>query len=565
MKRIFLFGALAISASLASAQGTYEQVYGLFQANCTVGCHSGTSPSGNLDLNEGGDMVAVYNNLIGTNPTNPTASSKGYKLVNPGYPERSFLLRKCATPEWDAAIDIELSEGNVMPDGQPSLDKEEIELIRQWIIYGAPQTGEVIDPQLIHDFYGDLGMARIEIPPTPEEEGFEGFQIHMGPFFLAPLSEVEYRWKYDIQEPDSIEVYRTRSFFNDESHHFILYKFGEGTSGSFPEGYRPATQGELFTFDIEQVTAWQDPFDNYLPDGTAYKWEANTVLDNNYHILNYSADSILAAEAYINVYTQPTGTAEVEMLSTLLAINTLQFVLGWGEIGEDLIIPPDGQEHTFTDPFGIPVEIPDWYVWSIFGHTHARGTDYDVYLRNSDGSKGEQIYEGFYNTDYSFNQGYFDWEHPAIRLFDPFLQVDMSDGFIQEAKYVNNTSDTIRWGLTTEDEMMLIAIQYTEAPLDGDTVDGIEEQGLSYLNVSPNPFTDNFIIHYKLDEPSDITVELYDIYGRLVKHIESGEKPFGRHKLQYDLSGDDLANGTYLLRFTVNGKSTTKRLVHTSR
>lgn len=568
MKKLYTLGlALAIAGS-ASAQGTYELIYGIFQANCTVGCHSGSSPSANLNLKESGDMAAVYDNIVGVNPINPAALAKGYKLINKGYPERSFLLRKCATPSWDAAITLELAEGNSMPDGPGALDEDEIELIRQWINFDAPETGSVVDPQLLHDYYNGLGMDRIEIPLTPEEEGLSGYQVHMGPFFLEPLSEVEYRWKYDLQEPDSLEVYRTESFFNDESHHFILYKFGStSAANNVGTGYRAATLGELFSFDLDQVTAWQDPLNNELPDGAAYKWQSNTVLDNNYHILNYDADSVLAAEAYINVYTQPIGTADVEMLSVLIPINALEALIGNGSIGQDLIIPNDGQPHTFTYPFAIPIQVPDWHIWNLWAHTHATGVDYDVYLRNANGTKGQQIYEGFYDPTYTFPTGSFDWAHPPLRHFDPLLQVNMSNGLIQEAVYVNNTTDTIRWGLTTEDEMMLISVQYTEAPLPVDTggTIGIEEGALGYFNASPNPFADYITVHYKLNNPSKVTAELYDIYGRHIRSFSEAERPAGRHKLNLDLSSYDLAEGTYLLRFSFGGETITKRLVHTSR
>lgn len=573
MKKIYTLSLAIALAGVVNAQSTYEQVYAIFQANCTVGCHSGVNPSGALNLNENGDMNAVYNNLINVTAANPAASAAGAKLVAPGYPEKSFLLRKCATPGWDDSYSLELAEGNIMPDNSSTLDHEEIELIRQWINYGAPENDVVVDPQILHDFYNGLGMARIDAPPTPEDEGKEGYQVHMGPFFLPPLSEVEYRWKYAL-ENDTTEVYRTQAFFNDESHHFILYRFGDvATANSRPEGFRPATAGELFSLNLVQVTAWQDPLNNELPEHTAYKWPANTSLDNNYHILNYEADSILPAEAYINIYTQDTGTAEIEMNSQLIPINALEYIIGIGQIGQDLIIPNDGDTHTFTYPFAVPISIPDWYVWNLWAHTHARGVDYDVYLRNPDGTKGEQIYEGFYDPTYTFLTPGFDWEHPPLRTFDPLLQINMSDGFIQEAKFFNNTSDTIRWGLTTEDEMMLVSIQYTEAPLPVDTTptdtnqvpDGIIDSDLSYFNASPNPFIDNLLVRYTLNNPSKVTADLFDIYGRQVASFNESNKPAGSHVSNLDLSSYNLAEGTYLLRMTFGGEIVTKRLVHTDR
>lgn len=43
--------------------------------------------------------------------------------------------------------------GNAMPDGQPALDDEEIELVRQWILYGAGDTNHYFNPQLLTDYY----------------------------------------------------------------------------------------------------------------------------------------------------------------------------------------------------------------------------------------------------------------------------------------------------------------------------------------------------------------------------------------------------------------------------
>lgn len=557
MKKFFTIGLIALSTA-SFGQSTLSEIRAIFQANCTVGCHSGGSPSANLDLS--GNSNAIYSALVEVTPTNPAAASSGYKLIDPGYPEKSFLLKKCATSDWDSRYDLEISEGNNMPDGQPSLAKDEIELIRQWVLYGAPQNGSVVDPQTLYDYYNGMGMARINAIPTPEEEGAQGYQMRMGPFFLPPLSEVEYRWKYDLGVPDELEVYRTNAFFNDESHHFILYRFEQGAN-NFPDGLRPATQGEFGSLDIEQVTAWVDPLDFVLPYSTAYKWEANPVLDLNYHILNYSQDSVLAAECYVNVYTQPLGTAPIKMNSVLLPINALDALIGWGNIGDDLIIPSDGQEHTFTETFAVPVQIPDWYVWQLGSHTHERGTDYDIYLRNSNGTKGQQLYEGFYDTDYIFNQGYYDWEHPPLRTFEPLLQVNMSDGFIHEAKYVNNTGSTLYWGLTTEDEMMLMSVQYTEAPLleptsaeDGEIID-------TKFVVSPNPFVQDVMVSYTIAKNSKVQLELYNSVGARVKTILDESQSSGQHNYRLVSSDLDLPAGVYFLNLTVDGTIQTHKII----
>ncbi|MDB4656135.1 hypothetical protein OAE48_04720, partial [Flavobacteriales bacterium] len=110
---------------------TWSHVYTTLQTNC-IGCHGGGSPQGNLDLS--GSSSDVFSALVNQAPTNPAALAKGNMLVDPGYPERSFLLRKCANEDWDSWFEYDLAptEGNAMPPSpQPSLADADIEMIRQ--------------------------------------------------------------------------------------------------------------------------------------------------------------------------------------------------------------------------------------------------------------------------------------------------------------------------------------------------------------------------------------------------------------------------------------------------
>ena len=139
MKKLLSALLVASLPTLVSAQSTLQSVSNIFQANCTTGCHSGGNPSANLDLS--GNPASLVSALVGVDPVNPAAQAKGYKLVDAGYPHNSFLLYKCATPAWDDQFGMDVAEGGVMPSGQASLEKEEIELVRQWIIYGLEVYG----------------------------------------------------------------------------------------------------------------------------------------------------------------------------------------------------------------------------------------------------------------------------------------------------------------------------------------------------------------------------------------------------------------------------------------
>ena len=72
------------------------------------------------------------------------------------------------------------------------------------------------------------------------------------------------------------------------------------------------------------------------------------------------------------------------------------------------------------------------------------------------------MYDGFYDFDYTFYQGYYDYEDPAVRFFDPdTFVIKADDGLIHEATFNNDSTEDVGFGITTNDEMMLIFLQYT--------------------------------------------------------------------------------------------------------
>lgn len=98
----------------------------IFNVRCVnAGCHGTNSPA-NLVLLPG----ASYGNLINVAPTNDAARARGLLRVVPGDPDHSFLLIKLTGPPSD--------EGSAMPLTPPALSANQISLIREWILAGAP-------------------------------------------------------------------------------------------------------------------------------------------------------------------------------------------------------------------------------------------------------------------------------------------------------------------------------------------------------------------------------------------------------------------------------------------
>jgi len=552
MKTILSSVSLVLFTTLcfnAHAQSTLTRVHSIMQTNCggASGCHGGSNPQ---SFSVSGTATDFYNDVVNVSPLNPYAKdSLGHKLVDPGYPNRSFLLRKMAH---GLSPDLALkqpNEGANMPSGQPKLDDAEIEMVRQWIQYGAPQTGQVVDEQLIIDYYDGLGLADVAVPAPPAAG--EGFQIHCGPIFLAPNAEKEYKWRYDTKLSSAKEVYKLDGHMSTQSHHLILYKYFAGQGNSIQQGLDEINtindQADLF-LNASQLGVWQFPREHTLPTGTSYRWEQNAVLNSNFHVKNYSNDSVLAAHTYINVYTKPAGSGDVEMFSELVVYGGFNpYALNVPNTGNDvtLQIVQSGANETLN-------------FWIMQAHTHKLGKKYEIYLRNSDGTKGNLIYDGNYNADYSFNQGFYDYTHPAVREFSPLFSVDMNNGLIHEATFNNNGPSDIGFGLTTEDEMFITYVHYTrELPT------AIKESRSNSvdMNVYPNPMSGEFVVSYNLTADENVSISLFNLIGEEQVLMKNEKQNKGNNYQQFNTHDLNLSTGIYFVRVMAGAQSSVRRII----
>ena len=110
------------------ASDTYGRIQReVFDVHClSAGCHDAAGQAAGLVLDAG----VSYGDLVGVMPTNPIAAARGLLRVTPGDPEQSYLYVKLS-----AAGGV---LGSRMPLGQPPLPADEIELVRSWILDGAP-------------------------------------------------------------------------------------------------------------------------------------------------------------------------------------------------------------------------------------------------------------------------------------------------------------------------------------------------------------------------------------------------------------------------------------------
>jgi hypothetical protein len=314
------------------------------------------------------------------------------------------------------------------------------------------------------------------------------------------------------------------------------------------EGANFNTQIQVFTYS-KFLGIWQFTDDLVLPQGTAHYRDSTESYLLNLHMKNYSNTQILACSAYGNFYTQPWGTGNIEMKTDLSSYG--------GQNPFALQIPPTGLPDTLQTVLTSPGETR--YFWNIQSHTHQWGKSFNMFHRNPDGSKGAQFYDGNYNENYTFNQGYYDYTHPAVRTFDPLMEVDMSNGMIFEASWVNNTNATIPFSLTTAGEMFVTYYQYTnELPTTG--INHVAADNAA-LQLYPNPSNGNFNINYTLTGTSVVAIDICNTVGTKIKTLYSGVQDFGKHALAVNTTDENLASGIYYVHLTVDGSSTVKKVV----
>ncbi|HXH18996.1 MAG TPA: T9SS type A sorting domain-containing protein [Chitinophagales bacterium] len=540
----FLVSVLFIHGKIFS-QTTFDRVYSILQTRCTGNCHSYGNPTGSLRFDD--TKQNVLNNLINVTPDNDAAESRGLKRVWPGDARKSFLFQK-VNRGLDANISLRNDEGAPMPKDTLALSEVEREMIRQWIIFGAADTGyHYVDEQLITDYYNGFAEARDPSLPVPDPS--EGYQIYYGPIFLAPGREIEFDAKFPLYNTEDVEVYRMNVAMNKESHHMAVFKYKPGMDALVPPGLKRVNNlgdaAALF-FSAEVVAQWPNSLEVELPQGTALMWDSNSVLNISYHILNYS-DSIIAAEVYYNIYTRPRQPGTIPMVSYPVRYDGHPVYQGGWDV-QNLILYPSPNDTTLRITQYSPDSTFYWNLWSIQAHTHKFGKDYNVWLRNPDGTKGEIIYDGSYDVTHSFDQGFYDWEHPPLRYFDPPQSVDMTAGMIHEAVYNNNTGDTIGFGLKTTDEMFVSYIFFTKSQ----TPLGILPNKVFndvHVKIYPNPAQQQAKIHIGPDVVlKNACFRVFDLLGKEVLTVND------LSERQFVLNTQHLPGGNYFYRLVNDGQ-----------
>ncbi len=410
----------------------------ILDQNCTMGCHvqgSSFAEQSNLILTED----VAYTQLVNAFPHNSAAMSDGLLRVGTeGLPSlyTSFLWEKINAPGHEHFYTDHPYYGSIMPLGLLVLTNGELDFIREWILGGAPEEGEIADTFLLEDTTR-YEPPLFEIPPPPEN----GIQFQVGPFEISSGLEREFFYYYPVEESEDIFIERVEVIMRPGSHHFIAYTFAQNMPDAlYPEPfvYRDIRDenGNYIQENMVQMpfhefgagTQWPR-LDYHFPPGVALRLDPNLGFDMNSHYVNFS-DTTMIGEVYLNLHTLP--PEQVVKEANILMMNN-------GNIN----LPPN-QVSTLTQTFWVGDMYPEPVsIFQLFSHAHEHMLEFQVFIEGGE-QDGELVYVAF------------DWEHPPILELDPPIYLELNQGLTIQATYDNWTDETLEFGFLSTDEMMIL-------------------------------------------------------------------------------------------------------------
>ena len=84
------------------------------------------------------------------------------------------------------------------------------------------------------------------------------------------------------------------------------------------------------------------------------------------------------------------------------------------------------------------------------------------------------------------------------------------------------------------------------------------------IQIKPNPFSDYLDIELNLGKDSRLIIEVFNIMGQEVTIITDKDVSAGTFHAEWDgkdSSGNYVNRGIYLVRFSINGENSVKRIV----
>lgn len=438
-KRRFRASFSLVGSTSCGHESTLEQMQRriIGPRGCRVDTCHGVFKAGGLDLRRGLEHAS----LVNVPANNAAAAAAGKLRLVPGDPDASFLWQKLIG-------DLHADEGARMPQVGRTLDPLELELIRSWIVAGAPPTGRVATAPCLpaEDFH--------PAPALPVPDG--GYQIVFEGPTLQPGEEIEGCTWVQVPNATDFVVGQFEYSLNPGTHHFAVWEHDHGPTPELNVFKRDVAcfSGGARLDGVTLTGAGEAPyFVESYPAGVGVVVRGNSLIGINPHYHN-EFDVAVQIKAYINMHPVQGELRHVStnLVSTFAALD--------GKSPYSIEVPPQ-TTRTLRLRYGPTDET--WSIYRLSGHQHMRGTRLSAW--RSDGTK---LFDNF------------DWSHPSLFYYDPPLTLAPGDYIEYECEHDNGVTRplrrcgdsshdknctlgepvTVRFGLTSVDEMCLLVGHY---------------------------------------------------------------------------------------------------------
>ena len=109
-----------------------------------------------------------------------------------------------------------------------------------------------------------------------------------------------------------------------------------------------------------------------------------------------------------------------------------------------------------------------------------------------------------------------------------------------------------------------IPYEYTDYEItvhaDPNSVHEMAQFGLTLNQNAPNPFSDQTVIEFSLNQPVEVDFSIYNLLGKVV-HVKTMNATSGTNRIELNASSMNLTPGIYLYSLTIDGQSVTRKMV----
>jgi hypothetical protein len=277
-----------------------------------------------------------------------------------------------------------------------------------------------------------------DFAPLAKPVAGKGYQIHIDPFPVQANFEREFYVRKDLGNTEEIYLNGFEMKARPGTHHMIAYAFANADilppvnvmyDQNMPNNTLALRSGKSTGGPLFQSPAADYKFS--LPEGYAVRTAANASFLMNSHYFNSTAKTRFG-EVYANFYSVP--KAQVKQI---LDVDYLSPQTEWS-------LAPS-QKTTLNTDFIMKKET---VIPMMLSHYHKRGEKFEVRIKG-----------GTRNGELIYTSG--DYEAPLVKTFSPALVLKAGEGLTTNVTYNNTSNRTIKFGVTSEDEMnILIAFKF---------------------------------------------------------------------------------------------------------